>query len=396
MSKTPSSTQPAPSSGAAAEPSAHEAAKAVLEVLAPRNGIGFLWLDDALIVRARYGASAEAIEIGRPVTHKLLALVGIEEMIQALEKPGDAPVLVPNVMMMDVPGAPAFRLNIAVFSAEGDYPYLVLLVANIFRTGDEGALTRQVNARRALELESQMKSRLLERANKELMRANRDLEEFAYVISHDLQGPLRALRHVSEDIIAAGQEGRRESVLHSADDMRQQTLRMSGMLNGLLSYARVGRKSESIAEVDTRVLAEEIVASLTVPDGFAVVFEGHWPRLETLSIPLDIALRNLIENALKHHDRKEGCVTLGAEEGASHVVFSVADDGPGIAPEWHATVFQAFRKVTDRAHPDGSGIGLALVKKTVESVGGSISIASDPAQRRGTAFRVVWPKVVHL
>ncbi len=76
--------------------------------------------------------------------------------------------------------------------------------------------------------------------------------------------------------------------------------------------------------------------------------------------------------------------------------FRLQDDGPGIPPDWHAAVFQAFRKVADRAHTDGSGIGLALVKKTIESVGGSISIVSDPAHRRGTTFRVIWPKTIQM
>ncbi len=324
MSKKPSSKRPAASSGGNADVSTAAAAHAVLDVLGPRGSIGFLWLDRDLVTRARHGAIADGIEVGRTVTDRLLALVGLEDMIHALKVPGDPPVMVPNVMMMADKGVPSPRFNIAIFRIDGENPYLVLLVANIFKTGNESELMRQVNARRALELESQTKSRLLERANKELMRANRDLEEFAYVISHDLQGPLRALRHVSEDIIAAENAGKRKTVLSSAEEMRGQTLRMSGMLSGLLSYARVGRKSESVSTIDARELADEIVASLAVPDAFEITFEGHWPCLDTLAIPLDIALRNLIENALKHHDKDQGRITLAAEEGASHVVFSIA------------------------------------------------------------------------
>ena len=119
------------------------------------------------------------------------------------------------------------------------------------------------------------------------------------------------------------------------------------------------------------------------------------PTFATIAQPLDIVLRNLIDNAVKHHDLEAGRIIVHAEDGGENWIFSVADDGPGIPRDWHDAIFEPFKRILDEEEaPEGSGIGLALVKKTVEWFGGRIEIRSDPAARRGTTFRVHWPKEI--
>jgi signal transduction histidine kinase len=139
-------------------------------------------------------------------------------------------------------------------------------------------------------------------------------------------------------------------------------------------------------------LVRDIADNLALTNGMTIDLLGPWPTLRTTPVPLDLVLRNLIDNAVKHHDRDAGRVRLSTETVAGALVFDVADDGPGIAPEWHQAIFQPFSRVDDHRHPESSGIGLALVKRTVEAAGGRIEVRSDPARARGTTFRVTWPK----
>ena len=122
---------------------------------------------------------------------------------------------------------------------------------------------------------------------------------------------------------------------------------------------------------------------------------GDWPRLRTLAAPLDLVLRNLIDNAIKHHDQKNGRITVTARDGAEALAITVTDDGPGIPREWHAAVFLPFRKVSEERHnEESSGIGLALVRRTLDRIGGIIELQSDPPRLRGTTFDVRWPKAI--
>ena len=165
-------------------------------------------------------------------------------------------------------------------------------------------------------------------------------------------------------------------------------------MSGLLEYARVGRKKEAVAEVDTGRLIRDIIEGIGAPAGLKIDKRGTWPVLATLAEPLDVVLRNLIENAVKHHDTRQGTITLSVTGDEGGFRFDVADDGPGIDPSYHAAIFEPFRTIAGEETPDSSGIGLALVKKTAEVVGGRIEVISDPAVRRGTTFRLYWPRVI--
>jgi signal transduction histidine kinase len=241
------------------------------------------------------------------------------------------------------------------------------------------------------------KSRDVERANSELNRANRDLEDYASIISHDLASPLRALRYMAAAAEMALGDNAPPAAVAKLAEMRRQSARMSGMLAALLDYASVGRKEEVAEEVDTAALIVAIAASIPRSSGLKVVIEGDWPKLSTLAAPLDVVLRNLLDNAIKHHDRVLGRITVHASNGATSLDITVADDGPGIDPAHQMAVFLPFRTlqtpdeqvVSDSSR--GRGMGLALVARTLEAVGGHIALESEPNRRRGTTFRVRWP-----
>jgi signal transduction histidine kinase len=168
---------------------------------------------------------------------------------------------------------------------------------------------------------------------------------------------------------------------------------MELMIEDLLAYSRAGRKRHEPVVVNTALLVQDIAELLAPPPGFVVAVDPALPVLTAERAPLETVLRNLIGNAIKHHDRpQQGQVTVRASgelrDQEQWYEFIVADNGPGIEPEFHARIFELFQTLRPRDEVEGSGIGLAVVKKIVESRGGRIWVESGPGQ--GTAIHFTW------
>lgn len=361
--------------------------------LAEHLSFGIVWIDPSLVVRQRFGAVVDFVAVGCPLAESVIALLGFDDEITALrETSGGGPLTVPNVVM-NFGSEPGRRVSLDVYWMEAQGCYLMLVRNVVDHSVLEAELRTQTRLRAMAEAEVVAKSLAIQRSNQDLALANRDLEEFNYVISHDLKAPLRALRYDSSDAerdLAAGDiDGARAKLAA----MHEHQARMLAMLNGLFDYARAGMKNEGIAMVDTRRLAEEIVADLAPRAGMIVAIEGDWPHLMTLAPPLGLVLRNLVDNAIKHHDRPDGRITLAGRIAEDTLDITVCDDGPGVPLQWHAAVFLPFRKIDDECSGDeGSGMGLALVRRTLDRIGGSIRLHSDAPRQRGTTFVVRWPK----
>lgn len=370
---------------------------AAIDLLLSEGQLGFVWLDTGLRVVAAAGALPGSVVLGEPASRPLPALVGMEEALAACrDATKGGRVHLPNVAVRSSEGE-GRKADIEVRWLGSPPLFLVVLSRGVDQTGLEIELRREMRARRIAESQLVEKSREIEIANRDLARANRDLEEFAYVIAHDLKAPLRAIRFTAGRLQRELGASLPEASHASLALLAQQSRRMSAMLSGLLEYARVGRKKDIEAEVDLRALAADIAATSAGAGagGMKVEVAGDgWPRFVTLREPLDVVLRNLVENAVKHHDRPDGLVSLSCADDGDAWLIAVEDDGPGIPREFHAAIFEPFRRVHDDGSSEGSGIGLALVKKTVELVGGSVELASDPSVRRGSKFRVCWPKVI--
>ena len=239
------------------------------------------------------------------------------------------------------------------------------------------------------QLNAVLEQRVAERTA-ELQRSNRELDQFAYVASHDLKAPLRSIEHlvnwISED---AGKLLPEMSQTHLVK-LSGRVRRMEILLNDLLTYSRVGRIKSQSKRVDTGALVQNIIELLTPPSSFIITMDPTMPILHTAATPLETVLRNLINNAFKHHDRPEGHIHIAASEHADAVEFAIIDDGPGIEPEFHTRIFELFQTLKPRDQVEGSGMGLAIVQKTIINCGGTIWVESGPG--RGTTFRFTWPK----
>ena len=376
----------------AASPALRGAGRAA-QLLLERGVIGFVWLDSTLTVLRREGVLTAWIEAGTSYMDALPMLVGYEDRLQQLRDSPDESAVLPNVGLHTAT-SPFLKFDIQIYWLAVETEYLAVLTHESSQSAVELELHRErARMQHAVSREAEL-ARALKRANEELTRANRDLEEFAYVISHDLRAPLRAMRITAdllEKDLGAGVPAQAKANL---TNIRMLSRRMGAMMSGLLAYARVGRKQDAIALVDTARLVRDIIQGIGAPPALRIERLGDWPSLSTLAEPLDVVLRNLVENAVKHHDTKQGRITLSVHDAGAFLRFDVADDGPGIDPGYHEAIFEPFRTVANDASPDSSGIGLALVKKAAEVVGGRIEVASEPALRRGTTFRLFWPKVI--
>jgi PAS domain S-box-containing protein len=236
--------------------------------------------------------------------------------------------------------------------------------------------------------EKETQALMIEQAHA-LERSNADLEQFAYTASHDLRAPLRGIEHLVQWIEQDLPGGMPDKVRDHVEHLRQRVRRMDSLIEDLLAYYRSGHMDEAPSRVDSAALVEGIRQLLAPPPGFTIEVKGEMPVFDTARAPLELVLRNLIGNAIKHHDRGQGTVTVRAARRGPRYEFSVADDGPGIPPEHAERIFAMFSQLKPRDQVEGTGMGLALVRRIVENHGGEVR--ADPRVGRGSVFRFTWP-----
>ncbi|HEY9617231.1 MAG TPA: ATP-binding protein, partial [Microcoleaceae cyanobacterium] len=166
--------------------------------------------------------------------------------------------------------------------------------------------------------------------------------------------------------------------------------RMEALINGLLEYSRIGRIETAIEPVDSRTLVMEVIDSLALPPTFTVIVGENMPTLKTKRLLLQQVFANLISNAVKHHPREDGQVTISVQTRGDSYEFAVSDDGNGIAPEYHDRIFTIFQTLEARDTKESTGIGLSIVKKIIETEGGTIKVDSHVGA--GATFRFTWHK----
>lgn len=230
-----------------------------------------------------------------------------------------------------------------------------------------------------------------EALNDALARSNRELDQFAYVASHDLKAPLRGIANlaawIEEDLADRMTDAAREQVTLLQGRVR----RMEALIDGILSYSRAHRVREKPERVAVRALVLEQIDLLAAPPEASVIVPAEMPELVCERVPFQQVWMNLLSNALKHAGRVDPRVEVSVSDAGSCWEFAVKDNGPGIDPRYHERIFGLFQTLVSRDVVEGTGIGLATVKKIVESRGGAVSLES--ALGAGATFRFRWPKV---
>ncbi len=231
----------------------------------------------------------------------------------------------------------------------------------------------------------------LSRKAEELARSNADLEQFASIASHDLQEPLRMVAAYTE-LLAERYHGRLDE---DADKFigyaRDGALRMQGLIQDLLAFSRVGRSHSPSERVVCDAAMEELLLTLgpAIAESGAVVTHGALPVLWANRSHMMQLLQNLIGNAIKFRGKETPSISVQAEKAGGQWLFSVSDNGIGIAPDQAENIFVVFQRLHTRTEYAGNGIGLAICKKIVEHCGGKIWV--EPHAGNGSIFKFTMP-----
>ncbi|MEO0552626.1 MAG: ATP-binding protein [Bacteroidota bacterium] len=253
-----------------------------------------------------------------------------------------------------------------------------------------------IKDRKNIQLELERRNKELERINATLLAAekekstylekielqlrqieskNRDLDQFAYVVSHDLKAPLRAINNlatwIQEDIGESSKE-----VQSNFYVLKSRVERLDNFIDGLLEYSRVGRMNLDLEQVDLDIMINDIVRSFD-NESVTIQKSGTFPVIKGYKVLIHQLFQNLISNAIKHNDKSQRLVHLKYDlHGDSHI-FYVKDNGPGIRPELREKVFKIFQTLKPKDEQESTGIGLSIVKKIIEEIKGEIEVCDS-------------------
>jgi len=227
-----------------------------------------------------------------------------------------------------------------------------------------------------------LEERVSERTE-ELEKSNAELEQFAYVASHDLKAPLRGVGNLANWIEEDVREGSFEKLSEYVMLMQRRVVFMEKLIDGLLEFSRVGRMHVEVEKVDIA----DIIAELReeYPE-IEIHFHRECDQCPILvnSLRISQIFFNLVNNAVKYNDKEKTIIHISCKAQEEYCQFTVADNGPGIEPKYHEKIFQIFQTLQSKDDTNGTGIGLALVKKIVEEYDGEISVEST--EGKGTKF----------
>jgi signal transduction histidine kinase len=223
-----------------------------------------------------------------------------------------------------------------------------------------------------------------------LKRKNTELDQFAHIVSHDLKAPLRGIANVLTWIEEDHAKELTPKVAEYLQLINGRVARSENLIQGMLSYARIGKDVQAKEEVNVEELIKDILENLPVQRGITITVQQPMPVLFTEKIPLMQVFSNLISNALKYHNKEGGTINIYSKDSGSRCWFFVADNGPGIAAVYHEKIFKIFQTLTERDTFESTGVGLAIIKKIIEERNEEINIESEPG--KGTTFSFTWLK----
>lgn len=239
-------------------------------------------------------------------------------------------------------------------------------------------------------LELQGKEKLLKKQATELKNVNQELQDFAYIVSHDLKAPLRAIGSLANWISADYADKFDEDGKEQMRLLIARVKRMHELINGVLQYSRLGRSKEKKDLIDLASLAHQVIDFLAPPDHIDIQVETALPRIWCEKTRIAQVFQNLISNAIKYIDKPDGQIRIGAVEKEDCWEIYVKDNGPGIAKKHFHKIFQIFQTLNPRDEVESTGVGLTSVKKIVEMYHGKVWLDSEVGS--GSTFYFTLPK----
>jgi signal transduction histidine kinase len=237
------------------------------------------------------------------------------------------------------------------------------------------------------EVEVNKRKKLLE----ELEFTNQELKEFAYIVSHDLKAPLRAIRSLASWIEEDYADVLDEIGLEQLKLLQSRAVRMHHFIEGILEYSRIGRLKEKWVEVDLSESIDNIIDMLNPAEYIAINIPQPLPKVFGEKVRIEQVFLNLLSNAIKYNDKENPIIEIRWTERGSRYHFEIEDNGQGIQEKHYKTIFQLFQTLQSRDTVESTGIGLTIVKKIIELHNGVISVQSEYGVKTIMSFSL--PKV---
>jgi signal transduction histidine kinase len=313
------------------------------------------------------------LDLGLPDSR---GLATVDRVCQAIPH---IPVVVLTVLADEETGVEAIKKGASDYLVKSKY-FSDLLVRTI----------RYSLERKRAHEEREKLNKDLETAVRELSRSNKELQDFAYIIAHDLKAPLRAIGTLADWMSTDyadkfDEEGRKQMKL-----LRGRVDRMHNLIEAVLQYSRLGREKENWVQVDLNKLILEVIDMVAPPQNITITTESQLPVIECEATRISQVFQNLLSNAVKYMDKPQGRIRIGCAEDDGFWKFSVADNGCGIEEKHVDRIFKIFQTLAPRDEFESTGIGLTMVKKIVELYGGKIWVQSKPGE--GSTFFFTLPK----
>ena len=227
-----------------------------------------------------------------------------------------------------------------------------------------------------------------EQVFKDLQKSNKELNDFAHVVSHDLKSPLRSMNTLVNWIKEDSKEFASEEVNQNLDLLLRRIDRMDLMINGILNYASIDKIEKEEKDTNLEVIVNDILDSIYIPDHFTVRIKNKLPVVKGDSYKLMQLFQNLISNAVKYSDKKKGYVEIKCVSKKNFWQISVSDNGVGIPKKYQSKIFQIFQVLEES--DESTGVGLSIVKKVVDFYGGRVWVDSEVGKK--TTFYFTLPK----
>ena len=219
---------------------------------------------------------------------------------------------------------------------------------------------------------------------------NKELKDFASIVSHDLKAPLRGIKSLATWILDDCSDKLGEQANEQMNLLLGRVERMHNLIEGVLQYSKAGRTEEQMVQVNLDTFIPEVIDMLVPPENISITIENTMPVIECAETHVMQLFQNLLNNAIKYMDKPKGQIKVGCVEQDGFWEFSIADNGPGIEEKHFEKIFKMFQVLSINEEVEGTGVGLTVAKKIVELYGGSIWVESKIG--KGSTFFFTLPK----
>ncbi len=212
---------------------------------------------------------------------------------------------------------------------------------------------------------------------KELESTNKELNDFAYIVSHDLKAPLRGISSLSEWLVSDYADKFDDEGKELINLLIARVKKLYSLIDAILQYSRIGRIKEELRQVNLNDVVTEVTELLEPIENIQIDITNELPIVYGEKTRFEQLFQNLLSNAIKFIDKPQGKITIACTEKNGYWQISIKDNGPGIEKEHFERIFKIFQKLSDNKNSDSTGIGLAIVKKIVEIYGGEVWVESE-------------------